>query len=45
MVISIPLVLYDHVKKLVRMEKYDQALLDDYTREEWDTGRLHRSLA
>ena len=29
--------LYDHVKKLVRMGKYDHALLDDYTREEWDT--------
>ena len=28
--------LYDHVKKLVRMGKYDHALLDDYTREEWD---------
>ena len=28
--------LYDHVKKLVRMGKYDPALLADYTREEWD---------
>lgn len=28
--------LYDHVKKLVRMGKYDEALLTDYSREEWD---------
>ncbi|MDP8100397.1 class 1a ribonucleoside-diphosphate reductase subunit alpha [Phocoenobacter atlanticus] len=28
--------LYDHVKKLVRMNKYDNALLMDYSREEWD---------
>ncbi|AWX15326.1 ribonucleoside-diphosphate reductase subunit alpha [Mergibacter septicus] len=28
--------LYDHVKKLVRMGKYDDALLTDYSREEWD---------
>ncbi|MDP8161653.1 class 1a ribonucleoside-diphosphate reductase subunit alpha [Pasteurella skyensis] len=28
--------LYEHVKKLVRIEKYDKALLTDYSREEWD---------
>ncbi len=28
--------LYEHVKKLVRMGKYDTALLMDYSREEWD---------
>ncbi|TNH01365.1 ribonucleoside-diphosphate reductase subunit alpha [Testudinibacter sp. TR-2022] len=28
--------LYDHVKKLVRMGKYDEALMTDYSREEWD---------
>lgn len=28
--------LYDHVKKLVRMGKYDKTLLTDYNREEWD---------
>ncbi|MDG6894661.1 class 1a ribonucleoside-diphosphate reductase subunit alpha [Volucribacter amazonae] len=28
--------LYEHVKKLVRLGKYDQALLTDYSREEWD---------
>lgn len=28
--------LYDHVKKLVDMGKYDQALLTDYNREEWN---------
>ena len=28
--------LYEHVKKLVRMGKYDAALLTDYSREEWD---------
>lgn len=28
--------LYDHVKKLVRMKKYDESLLTHYSREEWD---------
>ena len=28
--------LYDHVKKLVKMGKYDKDLLKDYSREEWD---------
>ena len=28
--------LYDHVKKLVKMGKYDPDLLKDYSREEWD---------
>ncbi|ABR74825.1 ribonucleoside-diphosphate reductase subunit alpha [Actinobacillus succinogenes] len=28
--------LYEHVKKLVEMGKYDQALLTDYGREEWE---------
>ncbi|OBW92135.1 class 1a ribonucleoside-diphosphate reductase subunit alpha [Gallibacterium salpingitidis] len=28
--------LYEQVKRLVRMGKYDPALLTDYTREEWD---------
>lgn len=28
--------LYDHVKKLVHLGKYDQALLKDYSPEEWD---------
>ncbi|MFC0323860.1 class 1a ribonucleoside-diphosphate reductase subunit alpha [Gallibacterium melopsittaci] len=28
--------LYEQVKRLVRMGKYDQSLLTDYTREEWD---------
>lgn len=28
--------LYDHVKKLVRMGKYDQTLLTDYSREDFD---------